>query len=95
MSKKYYGSLCFTDILEQAKKMDKAFSKHENGKIYFKIDVWINDKKDKYDNDGSVLINSVKGEDTKKYIGNLKESKPKETPISESDISKFDDDIPF
>ena len=94
MAKKYYGSLCLTDILEQAKKMDKAFSKAENGKIYFKIDIWINDQKDKFDNDGSVLINSAKGEETKKYIGNVKESKPKESPITETDLGHYED-LPF
>jgi hypothetical protein len=96
MSKLYYGSLCLTDILEQAKQSHSAFRKVENGKIYFNVNFWINDELDKYGNAASVQIQPAKDStDEKKYIGNLKESEKKEgSPVMSSDIPS-DNDLPF
>lgn len=71
MSKNYYGSICFTDLMAKAKEGHKAFSKGTNGKIYVNVDLWINDNPDQYGNSASIKI------DKETYIGNLKESKPK------------------
>jgi len=94
MSKLLYGSMCLTDINEQAKKGHKSFSKGKNGKIYFNIKMWLNSEKDQYGNDASLLIATPKDEvDEKLYIGNLKYSEAK---LSENDESiPSDSDLPF
>lgn len=71
MAKGYYGSMCLTDILEKAKQKHEAFSKASNGKIYFNVNLWVNDEVDKFDNVGSIKL------DKETYIGNFKESKVK------------------
>lgn len=56
-------------------KIDKSkIIKGKNGAEYYNIQVMINDKKDKYDNDVSVIQGQTKEErqrkDNKQYIGN-------------------------
>lgn len=88
MSKLFYGSLCVTDLLDQLKAKHSAFTKSQNGKIYASVNVWLNDKKDKFDNIMSIQINpSKENKDTEKkyYIGNLKESEGAK-PISDNDL---------
>jgi hypothetical protein len=94
-----YGSLCYTEIVAQAKNAHPAFSRAQNGKVYFNIDVWLNDEPDKLGNTISVSLSKKKGDDIKSVtIGNLKvnEQQP-QMPISkptEQTVSK-DDDLPF
>lgn len=69
------GSLCLTEILEKAKAGHSAFTKAKNGKIYFNILQWLNEKPDQYGNDSSLQLNSTKekkDEEGKCYIGNAK-----------------------
>lgn len=104
MSQLYYGSICVDTLMDELKKRHSAFVKADNGKIYANISVWLNDEPDKYDNIMSIKLAAKKDalekdpEQGKIYIGNCKESEPKETPVSTKDASKFDDfknDLPF
>ena len=75
MAKMITGSLCLSEINELAKAGHSAFSRAQNGKIYFNVLVWENDEPDKFGNNFSVQLNAKKdAADTekKKYIGNLK-----------------------
>lgn len=94
------GSLCFTDILAKAKEGHSAFSKAQNGKIYFNVTVWHNEETDKYGNDSSIMLNSHKDkreQEGKVYIGNLKmqASGAAQEQVKSSDIGVNDDDLPF
>jgi len=95
-----YGSLCYTDIVAQAKNAHPAFSRAQNGKVYFNIDVWLNDEPDKLGNTISVSLSKKKGDDIKSVtIGNLKanEPQPQITPPlpTTENKSEDDDDLPF
>lgn len=95
-----YGSLCYTEIVAQAKNGHPAFSRAQNGKVYFNIDIWLNDEPDKLGNTISVSLAKKKGEDVKSVtIGNLKanEPQPQITPPlpTTENKSEDDDDLPF
>jgi hypothetical protein len=94
-NKLFYGSLCLTDLIDQAKQKHSAFTKGNNGKIYASINIWLNSEPDKFGNIMSLQINpskEMKDIDKKMYVGNLKESEgPK--PISDRDISSMDADL--
>lgn len=95
MSQLFYGSICLSDLIENAKKKHSAFSKGNNGKIYANINVWLNDKEDKFGNIMSVQINptkEMKELEDRVYIGNLKESKGA-TPVSNRDVADLDTDL--
>jgi len=98
MSKLLYGSVDFSKLLELAKAGNKAFSKASNGKIYLNLNVWINDEKDKFENDASIQTtfkDSTKEE--KIYFGNLKISDhkaPEQLQENSSDIPD-ESDLPF
>lgn len=99
MSKLMYGSIDFTKLLELAKSGNKAFSRSEkNGKIYMNVNIWINDEKDKFDNDASIQTSFKDAtKEDKHYFGNLKFSEMKGTvDLSENavDIPNADD-LPF
>ena len=93
----FTGSICLTDLIEQAKKKHSAFSKSErNGKIYARVKVWINSEKDKYGKIGSIQLNAAKDStDEKVYFGNLELPEKKETPISSTDVNGLDIDAIF
>lgn len=99
MSKFSTGSLCLTTILEQAKAGHSAFSKADNGKIYFNVGLWENEEADKFGNNMSMQLNSKKDSNEPKcYIGNLKWTEKKETHISQDEIptpEQLADDLPF
>lgn len=91
MSQSFYGSICLTDLIEQAKKKHSAFTKADNGKIYANVTVWLNDELDKYGNIMSAQLNPTKERkdaDGRPYIGNFKQSQAK--PISDRDVSGLD-----
>jgi hypothetical protein len=96
MSKLLYGSICLSDLIEIGKTGHSAFKKADNGKIYISVNVWINDEKDQYGNDASIVVNPAKESDhLKKYVGNLKYSEVKgSVQANESDIPNIDD-LPF
>lgn len=94
------GSLCLTDINANAKIGHSAFTKAANGKIYFNINIWLNDEKDKYGNTVSIQLNSKKDlRDTegKIYIGNAKPAEKQDPEaLAPSDVTiPDDDDLPF
>jgi len=94
------GSLCLTDINANAKIGHSAFTKAANGKIYFNINIWLNDEKDKYGNTASIQLNSKKElreTEGKIYIGNAKPveaAQPEPIAAGEADVPE-DDDLPF
>ena len=95
------GSLCLTDLINQAKNQHSAFTKAKNGKIYFNFTQWVNDEADDYGNVSSVQLNSTKEKkesEGKVYVGNAKKAEAKAPePISATDISELpeDDEMPF
>jgi len=99
MNQLFYGSICLTDIVEQAKKGHSAFTKAENGKIYANVNVLINDTVDKYGNIMSCQLNPKKerkDEDGQPYIGNMKRSEQK--PVTTNDVAEIEstvNDLPF
>ena len=94
------GSLCLTDINANAKIGHSAFTRAANGKVYFNINIWLNDEKDKYGNTASIQLNSKKElRDTegKIYIGNAKPAEaapPEQLQAGSADVPE-DDDLPF
>ncbi len=97
MSKSFYGSICLTDLLNKAKERHEAFTKSEkNGKIYVKVNIWLHDEPDKFDNVAAIQV-PAKEKENRFYIGNLKESEYKEPEITNDDIQNLpeEDDLPF
>jgi len=103
MSKLFTGSICLTDLLEQAKKAHSAFTRSQvNQKVYANILIWENDEVDKYGNTHSLQLNSIKDKkeiEGKIYIGNAKPIERKEpVPITQEEAKTFTDavdDLPF
>ena len=94
------GSLCLSDINANAKIGHSAFTRAANGKVYFNVNIWLNDEKDKYGNTASVMLNSKKElRDTegKIYIGNAKpvEGAVQEPLVAGADDIPEDDGLPF
>lgn len=103
MSKMFTGSICLTDLIENAKKKHSCFSKSQaNGKIYANVILWENDETDKFGNTHSLQLNSSKENkesEGKIYIGNMKPVEKKEPqPLSDKDVKSFIPDnsgLPF
>lgn len=95
MSQLLFGSICFSDLNEQVKKGHKAFSRGKNGKIYFNVNVWINDEPDQYNNEASVQLNFKDAtKDDQVYVGNLRISSGK--PISPDSVDIVnEEDLPI
>lgn len=96
MNQLFGGSICLTELIEQAKKGHSAFSKAQNGKVYFNILTWLNEKEDKYGNIMSHQLSSQK--DMREvegliYIGNSKALQSSK-PVSVSDVDVNLDSIP-
>lgn len=94
MNTLYGGSLCLTDLIENAKKGHSAFSKAQNGKVYVNTLTWVNDTPDKFGNTMSHQLSpskEMREKEEKTYIGNSKKLETNH-PISSSDIqdSSFD-----
>lgn len=92
----FLGSICLSELNEQARKKNPAFTKAENGKIYVNVNLWINEEPDQYDNVAQLQLSKPKDSKEKTiYIGNFKLPKKKEPePITEIDIPE-DDDFDF
>lgn len=101
MSKHFYGSICLTEILESSKSGHPAVVKGSNGKIYVNVSAWLNDTPDQYNNVMNMQLSMPKDRQdlSKIYIGNFKESQPKEPqPVSISEVNAMQgiiDDLPF
>jgi len=101
MSQLYYGSICLTDLLANAKLPHSAFTKAANGKIYANINIWLNDEADKFGNVIGLQLNStqeMQASEGKVYIGNAKKSERKEPEaLSTETASELPeiDDLPF
>ena len=95
------GSICLSELNEQAKKAHSAFSRSDkNQNIYVNVKVWINDEADRYGNHASVQLNPKKDMETENiYIGHLKNIERKEPePLKQDEVAKeipIDDDLPF
>ena len=91
MSTLINGSMCFTDLCDQAKKGHSAFTKGKNGKIYFNITEWVNDEPDQFGYHASFQLNSSKEKkeaEGKVYIGNGKLSQGQQAaPATQNDIA--------
>lgn len=96
MNQLFGGSLCLTEMIEQAKKGHSAFSKAQNGKVYCNILTWLNEKEDKYGNIMSHQLSSQKEKRESEgliYIGNSK-SLQTSKPVSSNDVDDNLGDIP-
>lgn len=100
--KKFYGSICLTDLLEHAKKGHPAFTRSEkNGKIYCKINEWVNDEPNQHGYHASLqLVKSkeqVAAKEKSIYIGNLKLSEQQggEQVLQPGEVGENLDDLPF
>lgn len=91
------GSICLTDLIALAKEKHTAFNKGNNGKIYANVSIWINEKQDDYGNDAGIQLNPKKDSgNAKPYVGNARFVEfQKEQPVTDSDVSGLDDDLPF
>jgi len=88
MNQLFGGSICLTDLIEKAKSGHSAFSKAQNGKVYFNILTWLNEKEDKFGNIMSHQLSSQKEmreQEGTIYIGNSKALETKQ-PVKASDI---------
>lgn len=102
MSKVINASICFTDLMDLAKKPHSAFTRSDkNHKAYVSVQIWINDEPDKYGNDVSLMLNSTKESkevEGKVYIGNGKTSNYSKTETKKPDPFGEPikaDDLPF
>ena len=93
MNQLFSGSICLTDLIDNAKKQHSAFSKAANGKIYVNMNTWLNEEADKFGNTMSHQLSSKKEmreKEGKIYIGNSKRFESTEpAPLSISDINSF------
>lgn len=97
MNTLYGGSICLTDLIEQARKGHSSFLKAQNGKVYANILTWVNDTPDKYGNTMSHQLSSSKemrDKEEKFYIGNSKKIETNK-PVSSNDVQDDNfDNIP-
>jgi len=93
------GSICLTDLIDQAKQKNESFTKASNGKIYFNFSQWINEDPDQYGNHSSLKLNPPKDSTSERiYFANAKriELTSSAEALTESDIEGIDeDDLPF
>lgn len=91
----YYGSINFDQLIESLKTGKFKTYKSDNGTRYANVHVFVNDQPDQFDNDGAIcLIHKEKSPDEKRvYLGNIRESLPKE--VSANDLLDLADDDAF
>lgn len=110
MSKNYYGSINYTELVEMLRTGKyKTFKSDKTGKIYVNVSIWINDKEDMYGNKASIQLQTkdeFRDEKLNRYIANLKEAERSFNEASTNDFEDFedfagstttdeDDDLPF
>jgi hypothetical protein len=102
MSERINASICLTDIGEKVRQGHSAVTiGKKNGKKYLNVTIWINDEKDKYDNDVSIQLNSKQESqeaEGKVYVGNGKTNRLSALPstLAPTMASETDPkDLPF
>jgi hypothetical protein len=75
-------------------KIDKALLYKGKKGTYLNVNIWVNDKPDKYDNDCSIEQQTPKGAE-KIYIGNGKFYKPQPVQIDVDDSNDEPSGLPF
>jgi len=96
--KQFFGSICLTDLLENAKKGNPAFSRsNKNNKIYVNCRIFIGDSEDKYGNSASIMTNlKIEEKENSFYFGNFKMSKDTgNSSIEAKDVDVNENDLPF
>jgi hypothetical protein len=89
----FYGSICVSDLLEQANKKHSGFVKGQNGKIYAAVNIWKNQEPDKFGNIISIQLQSTKERkdvEGKIYVGNAKKAEAAYKPIQDNDVNKLE-----
>lgn len=102
------GSICLTDLVENAKKGHSAFTKGKNGKVYVNFVQWVNDEADQYGNHSSFNLGSSKDKrqaeldangGKKIYFGNAKvqeKGNAEAAPVTATETASLDlGDLPF
>lgn len=97
------GSICLSDLIEQAQKGHSAFTRSpKNNKVYVSITEWVNDEPNEYGHHASFLLNSTKEKkeaEGKIYIGNGKKAGNQEgQPVAKEQVAtmaKTLDNLPF
>lgn len=91
------GSICLTDLIAQAKAGHSAFTKSKkNGKVYVNFSQWINQEKNEFKQNSSLLLNSTKemrDAEGKVYFGNATISEYTPDPVSETDTDEMPEDF--
>lgn len=88
-SKMLTGSICLTDLIDNLKLKNPAFTKASNGKIYVNVVQFINNSVDLYGNISSLQISKPKESvQSPIYIGNFKEFLLPE--INHTDLDNID-----
>jgi hypothetical protein len=97
MNQLFNGSICISDLLEQANRGHSAFVKSANGKVYCNLLTWINEEADKFGNHMSYQLNSLKDKrdvEGKIYIGNAKKFERQDPqPLGQSNLSLNTDNV--
>ena len=75
-------------------KIDKSLLFKGKKGTYLDLNIWINDKPDKYGNDCSIAQKMKKGQDAN-YIGNGKFFTPEAVAIPADDLPSESSDLPF
>ena len=95
-NKLFIGSICLSDLNEQAKKGNPAFSKGSNGKIYVNVNLWHNEEPDQYEKVAQLQISKPKDSTEKTiYIGSFSLPKKFEPEPIKAEEIPGDDDFPF
>jgi hypothetical protein len=87
MADRFFGSICLTTLIEKARNGHSAFSKADNGKVYFDYVEFVNDEPNEYGQHTALLLSSKKErfeQEGKVYIGNGTRSEKK--PVTNSDL---------
>jgi hypothetical protein len=100
MAERLSASICINDIYEASKAGHSAINTAKNGKKYANIVIWINDNKDKFDNDISIQLNSHQDKretEGKVYIGNGKTGRLPALPdtLAPDASTNETNDLPF
>lgn len=94
------GSLCLTDLWDQAKAAHPAYTRAANGKVYANVTIWTNEEPDQYGQHIKIKLNPPKDSEAEKmYVGRAKIEKRKGAEQLSADDPFLqqlgDDDLPF
>ena len=98
-TKKYYGSINFSKLLEAVQAKHSSFVRAgEKKQLFANITLWINDEPDKFGNTMLIQLNPSKDSGEKViYFANLKPSQYRIEGVSDTDLEAMptEDDLPF